>query len=232
MSDPVLLQLGAGASGRPGPGYINCDMFPGPNIDCVFDAMKPWPFADDSVHGIYASHMLEHLPDAMFFFREAYRVLEDRCLMRLRMPYGGHRSAWHDPTHLRPWYPESFAFLQPGYNEAVHNPQHNAWDAPFIVEHVGQRVGKQWARWLRWRMVKRYLLPVLDRIPDAVEELWVALFPVKQEGAQAYWRQERPANLVPTSFLMYQHEWERKVWQEGMQFVLLDITGATPHRVA
>jgi SAM-dependent methyltransferase len=219
-----LLHLGCGQTGRPGPGFLNCDLYPGPHVDVVFDLMQPWPFEEGGVQGIYASHVLEHLPDPMHFFREAYRVLEERCELKLRVPYGGHRAAWCDPTHLRPWFPESFAFLQPGYNEAICNPQHDGWAAPFVVEQTGLRLGRA-HRWLR-RVgpLRSWLLSRVALVPDAVEELWVTLFAVKTPEAVAYWRQGRPANAVPVRYLMYAHEWAGHVYQEGEPLGLVDIS--------
>jgi SAM-dependent methyltransferase len=197
----------------------------------VFDLMKPWPFEDSTVQGIYASHVLEHLPDPMFFFREAYRVLEDRCLMQLRVPYGGHRAAWCDPTHLRPWFPESFAFLQPGYYDAIHNPQHAGWDAPFVVDHTYQLVEKSWARWLKWRLIHKLMEPWLGRIPDVVEELWIGLFPLKEQAALEWWKAHRPANAVPVALVMYEHDWEGRVHQDGERLALINISDPAHGRV-
>jgi SAM-dependent methyltransferase len=228
MTELLKLHLGVGATGRPAPDWLNCDLYPGDNVDVAFDCMQPWPFEDNSVQNIYASHMLEHLPDIFFFFREAYRVMADRCQMQLRVPYGHGRMAWADPTHLRPYFPESFCFLQPGYNETIHNPQHNAWDAPFVVDWAGLRINQRWLRPLRWRLVKRYLLPHIGRFYDAVDELWIVLFPVKEPMAQQYWRQARAANCVPVRNLVFAHEWEGEPYTPETRLTLLDIATHPP----
>jgi len=201
------LHLGCGLTGRPGAGWLNCDRTPGPNVDCVFDLMQPWPFADGSAQAIYASHTLEHLPDVFTFFREAWRVLAEHGKMTLRVPYGAHRSAWSDLTHLRPWFGESFACLQPGFNITSNNPQHDAWDAPFEVARVGYRFGRgyRWLRWVPW--LRPWLLPRLLLVPDAVEELWVVLYALKVPAMEQVWMGGRPANAVPVQCLMYAHEW-------------------------
>ena len=228
MSQPISLHLGCGATGRPGPTYLNCDLYPGPNVDVAFDLMSRWPFEDGGIHGAYASHVLEHLPNPQHFFREAYRVLQERGMLKLRVPYGGHRSAWCDPTHLRPWYPESFAFLQPGYAATIHNPQHDAWDAPFVVEQVSCRFGAHVRRLLRLPLVRRRWLPQVALLPDALEELWIVLMAVKDPQLQAYWRQARCANAIPVRYLMYAHDWAGQPWHDGDPLTLLDLS---PRRV-
>jgi SAM-dependent methyltransferase len=130
-TEPVLLHLGCG--GQRQAGWINCDLTPGPAVDVTFDLLKPWPFPADCADEIYASHVLEHLHDPCAFFREAWRVLKAGHRLHLRLPYGGHRAAWWDHTHVKPWFAESFCFLQPGYAEAIGNPQHDAWDTPFGI---------------------------------------------------------------------------------------------------
>ena len=204
----TLLHLGC--AGHHLEGYVNCDLYPGPTVDCVFDLMGPWPFDADSVQGIYASHTLEHLPDHAHFFREAWRVLADHHAMCLRVPYGGHSSAWVDPAHVRPWYPGSFLWLQPGYAVQQNNPQHQAWDAPFVVQMVVARFSRSMRPWLRWWPLRKRWLSTMSTWAEAVEELWAVLVPVKGEQAQRIYAETRPANVVPLAFAMYAHDWYRE----------------------
>ena len=204
--------------------HINCDLFPAPGIDAVFDLMQPWPFGDSSCDSAYASHVLEHMPNCFTFFREAWRVLDDRRLLRLRLPYGGHRSAWTDPTHLRPWWPESFAFLQPGYNEAVHNPQHDAWGCPFLVASVGVRVSRWVREACRWRWAFHAMSRWLSQVPDAIEELWVDVYTLKSPESVAWCRANIQANAVPVRHIMYAHDWELGGWEPGQGLRVVDVT--------
>jgi hypothetical protein len=223
MTRPTLLHLGCGATGRPGADWLNCDMYPGPNVDCVFDLMQRWPCEDGSVQAIYASHTLEHLPDHCHFFREAWRVLQEHGRCTLRVPYGAHRTAWCDPTHLRPWFGESFAFLQPGYNASSNNPQHDAWDAPFEVQQVAYRFGRAW-RWLRWvPWLRPSLLPRLILVPDAVEEIWVVLYALKVPAMHHVYMAGRPPNSVPVRYVMYDHDWANRPPPAG-GLTLVDIS--------
>src|SRR5216117_2060518 len=118
-TDPLKIHIGCGNHRIPG--YVNCDLHQTGATDRVFDCTGPWPFPDNSASTIYCSHTLEHLADFKGFFKEAYRVLQPDGNLQLRVPYGGHRAAWWDVTHLRPWFAESFCFLQPGYDSAVSN---------------------------------------------------------------------------------------------------------------
>ena len=206
-----MVQLGCGTSPRPVPGAINCDLYPGPTVDVVFDLMERWPFETGSVLQVYASHVLEHLPDIFRFFREAHRVLCDSGQVVLRMPYGLNRAAWCDPTHLRPYFPESFTFLQPGYAACIGNPQHESWDAPFLVDEIGLTVARRWRRWMSWYWLRKRLCPHMMSIPDAFDELWMQGRALKSPETLARARVMQPvANLVPVRFLMYQHDWEYK----------------------
>src|SRR6267142_29393 len=134
----VLLHLGCGMSRMDG--WVNCDLHATSHADVVFDVQERWPFEDNQVREVYASHMLEHIRDFNAFFKELWRVLEPNGNVCLRMPYGGHRLAWTDPTHLKAWYAESFCFLQPGYGEHVGNPQEFKWPAPFGVAAIDLRI--------------------------------------------------------------------------------------------
>ena len=217
-----LLHLGAGRHHLPG--FLNCDREPAEGIDLAFDLMQPWPLADNSCDAIYASHVLEHLPDHCFFFREAWRVLDDRRQMRIRVPSGTHRLAWCDPTHVRPWYPESFAFLQPGYGACVNNPQHGGWDTPFLVVHIGQKISGWVMQTLRWHWLFHLVKNCLQQVPDAIEELWCELYTLKSPLSVEMAIRAHPGNTVPFRFLMLQTDWERRTLPNS-PWQLLDVTG-------
>jgi predicted SAM-dependent methyltransferase len=218
----INLQIGTGANRMPPP-WVNCDLYPGPAVDVVFDLQQPWPFADQSVHYIYGSHVLEHLHETDTFFREAWRVCEDGGTMLLRTPYGAHRAAWWDLTHVRPWFGESFAHLQPGYDQAIHNPQHVAAQAtPWQVDYTQMRVSGELRRWLRWKWQRRLFLPWLQYLTDVVEELFVQLTALKSAasvaGFQAHLQRIAggpSAACVPAQYVMWRHEFEGRALAPG-----------------
>jgi SAM-dependent methyltransferase len=149
--------------------------------------------------------VLEHLHDPCAFFREAWRVLKAGHRLHLRLPYGGHRAAWWDHTHVKPWFAESFCFLQPGYAEAIGNPQHDAWDTPFGITSLSLRLGQKPARLLRWYPVRTLLVPWLEHWPTAVEEIWIEVNPLKTPEAAAAYQATHAANCVPMAYVAYEH---------------------------
>ena len=221
MTDAIKLHLGCGRTHEEG--WVNCDLYPAPNVDHAFDVQKDWPFAANSVSEIYASHLLEHLSDPLAFFREAWRVSRPNASMLLRLPYGGHRSAWYDLTHIRPWYAENFCFFQPGYSEAVHNPQGDTWTAFFGVHIVDLRMNKTFAPWLRRRWTRRFFLAWGAQLTDFVEELWVSMYALKTPAAVELYRQQRPANLVPCRHVIFRHELEARSLRPGERFDLVSL---------
>jgi len=204
---PLRLHLGCGLTHHEG--WLNCDYIDTEFAECVFNVeQKPWPFPDNSVHEIYASHMLEHLHDFQTFFDEAWRVLHPNASLMLRLPHGHHRAAWWDVEHIRPWFPESFAYLQPGYAETIRNPQHAERTVLFGIETVDQRVDGKFAPILRWRLGRKWLLPWINHLNDALNELHAFLFAIKDaETARAY-RARNNAASVPSRYVMYQHDFD------------------------
>ena len=220
--EPLRLCLGAGT--RPLEGYVNCDLYPHAGIDCAFDLMAPWPFKDHSVSEIYASHVLEHLPKYDAFFREAWRVLEDGGRCRIRVPEGNSRSAWSDPSHLRPWYPESFGFLQPDYVATTHNLQFEDCPTPFEITRCGVVV----ARWvldiLRWRWLYYLVQPWLHRIPDAFHELIVDIRALKSEKSLRDYHTRRTFNAIYVCYFAWEHDWNHQITGPNTGgYVMLDV---------
>lgn len=212
-AEPLRLHLGCGYGRMEG--WVNCDLVANPNVDAAFDVQKDWPFGDNTAGAIYASHLLEHLRDPLNFFREAWRVLQPNAPMLLRLPHGGHELAWVDLTHIRPWFPASFCVLQPGYEQAVGNPQHGVWRWPFGIEAVDLRISGAWARPMRYWPLRKRLLAWGTHIQNFVEELWVHAFALKTPEAVAMYRAAQSPNAVRVRWAMYRHQFERRNLREG-----------------
>lgn len=89
--------------------------------DVLIDARKAWPFGTNSVTGIVASHLVEHLADPTRFFQEAGRVLKPRGWLEVSVPLGSdavtdldHEQVWRYATPeqfcrqaQRPWDPDT-----------------------------------------------------------------------------------------------------------------------------
>jgi SAM-dependent methyltransferase len=205
----VRLHLGCGMTRQEGHGWVNCDYIQTDYADLVFDVQQRWPLADSSVHEIYAAHMLEHLTDYRTFFKEAWRVLIPNGQMFLRLPHGANRAAWWDVEHVRPWFAECFAFLQPGYADSIRNPEHSEWTAFFGVHSADQRISGKFAPVLRWKIGRHLLLPWIDNIENALEELHVYLFALKDQEAIQRYRERNPGNCVPSRYVIYEHHYYR-----------------------
>lgn len=207
-TEPLKLHLGCG--NQKIPGYVNCDLYETGITDHVFDCTGPWPFPDNSASTIYCAHMLEHLHDFKAFFREAHRVLRPDGNLQIRVPYGGHRAAYWDIEHVRPWYAETFCFLQPGYSHAVGNHQHDTWRHYFSVEDAVLRITGKMVPLLRWWVLRVVILAWLELLPQAVEELWVWLAPLKTAEQVTQWSALHPGNAVNARYSMYRHHLERR----------------------
>jgi SAM-dependent methyltransferase len=112
------LHLGCGRTILPG--WINLDFVPGPGVDLVADldncAKAPLPFENDSVDEILGSHLLEHIDNSLDLMQELHRIAKPGVKAVFHMPYGSSDDAYEDPTHVRCYFLNSFAyFSQPAY---------------------------------------------------------------------------------------------------------------------
>lgn len=141
LAAPVVtrkLDLGCGQS--PKEGFEGVDIWPGAKH--VVNLFKyPWPFEDNSVLELHASHFIEHIPaievdahgnqvpfgegqDALFrFFDEAWRILIPEGFFALQWPSLRSDRAFQDPTHRR--------FIP----EAMLNYLHKPWRETQKLDH-------------------------------------------------------------------------------------------------
>ena len=198
------------------PSHINCDLYPGPNIDVVFDACKPWPFRDNSIGMVGASHVFEHLPDPWTFMKEAHRVLVPSPFANLvmRLPYGPGIGGMSDLTHVRPYLPFSFASFQPGYNERVANPQHDAWKWPFSVISIYLQVNTR-LKWLLWPVLRHWGVFVLDFLWDGYYEMTVGMRAMKDPTEIERWKATDDPSMVPIAKYMWEHDYQGRKLEDG-----------------
>ncbi|WP_455639718.1 class I SAM-dependent methyltransferase [Parabacteroides sp.] len=84
---PRCLHLGCGNNLLPG--WLNTDIIvPIKGEKIYLDAVKTYPFPDDSFDYIFSEHMLEHLllKDAVCMLLECKRVLKDNGVIRITIP--------------------------------------------------------------------------------------------------------------------------------------------------
>ncbi|MEP7182607.1 MAG: methyltransferase domain-containing protein [Betaproteobacteria bacterium] len=101
-------------------GWINVDVYPLPGVDVVADlgrcGEQPLPFAADSVDEMLLSHVIEHIREPLPLMQELHRVARNAARLVIRVPYGSSDDAYEDPTHVRPYFLNSFGyFSQPNY---------------------------------------------------------------------------------------------------------------------
>lgn len=128
--------------------FVNCDLYPEGGPDLVFDLVEGnWPIPDSSVETVWIHHVLEHVAgDLKTFFQELHRITRNGATVEIRVPHPRHDWFLMDPTHVRPWHPESFAFLDKEtcfdwlFSGDSKSPLAIYWDVDFVVEHVESRV--------------------------------------------------------------------------------------------
>ena len=80
------LQIGCGPHHLDG--WLNSDLLDNPRRDIFVDMTKTLPMPDASLDAVYASEVIEHVPeaDARAFLRDALRVLKPGGVLRLTTP--------------------------------------------------------------------------------------------------------------------------------------------------
>lgn len=110
LQPPKGLCLDLGCGNNKQPGFKGVDITKkGTQADVACDLLEyPWPFKDNSVEQVFASHYLEHLPhinswdDHLFrTMNEVYRILKKGGLATFITPYYTSQRAIQDPTHQR-----------------------------------------------------------------------------------------------------------------------------------
>ena len=88
QKDSLKVHLGPGQNNYI-EGWVNVDanMFTG-KCDVWADLRNPLPFHDESIEAMYSHHMVEHLPNIYYHFKEVFRCLEMGGLYRVGGPNG------------------------------------------------------------------------------------------------------------------------------------------------
>lgn len=137
----MRLNLGCGRDYREG--WVNVDH---PKAQTKHDA--PWdmdsqmsPFGDDSVEHSEGSHVLEHLHHPLHFMEQLWLATKPGGTARFLLPYGSSDDAWEDPTHVRPWFINSFApFAAPYYWRADYGYKGD-WQPKLVILKIDCELG-------------------------------------------------------------------------------------------
>jgi SAM-dependent methyltransferase len=105
------LNLGCGRQPLTGD-WINLDRVGGFGADIVAEVGRDAiPLPDNSMSCVYASQVLEHIPDIISAMREIHRVLVNGGMLIACTPHAGSNGAWEDPTHVRAFTENSWMFF-------------------------------------------------------------------------------------------------------------------------
>lgn len=69
------------------------------------------PFEDDSIDKIEMIDVLEHIFDLKNVMNECWRVLKKDHILYVEVPYAGSNDYYKDPTHVRPFVPDTFKYF-------------------------------------------------------------------------------------------------------------------------
>ena len=102
----LKLNLGCGNDYRYDKSWVNLDITPPCSVRA--DIRKGLPFQSRSFNLVWASHVLEHVPDLRRLQKELARVIKTGGLLKAVVPYYLSPDAWGDPTHCRAFSEEAF----------------------------------------------------------------------------------------------------------------------------
>ena len=114
----MKLDLGAGKNKKEG--FLAVDHIQFDGVDIVADLKQKWPWEDNSVDEIHASHVLEHFErrERVHFMNEMWRVLKKDAKATIITPHWASNRAYGDMTHC--WPPVSemfFYYLDKGWRK-------------------------------------------------------------------------------------------------------------------
>jgi SAM-dependent methyltransferase len=169
------LNVGCGKSPEEGLEWDNLDIRPGPGIDLVMDIQDELlPAPHNTYDFIKMHHVIEHLHDPLKAMENLWFVANDDCTLEILVPHGADDTAWEDQTHLRPYFPGSFAaFGQPYYWKADYGYQGD-WEVESIVLEVREV----------FKDHQDQLDVILERSRNVARNMWVYLRAVKPSRPQ------------------------------------------------
>lgn len=108
---PIILNMGCGNSVKKSDyqiRWINLDMFQNPGVDVVANLEEGLAFADESIDGIFACHVMEHVHIWTKLMAECHRVLKPKGYLNIRYPDDRCRASKADPTHCNHFVTETW----------------------------------------------------------------------------------------------------------------------------
>ena len=112
------VNLDLGASDHKQAGFLGVDRRAVKNVDFVWDLEQlPWPFPDNCVDQLLASHLLEHIAPKVTvdFWDEMWRILKPQGQLLVVVPHGHSYGMLQDPTHCSFYVEATFAYFCPAH---------------------------------------------------------------------------------------------------------------------
>ena len=180
---PHSLRLNIGCGRNILSGWTNVDSAALPGVDVIADleqcAQAPLPFPDSSCDEFLLSHVLEHVRNTLGLMQELHRVAKPGAKIVIRTPHGGSDDAWEDPTHVRAYFPNSFAyFSQLAYWRADYG-YWGDWDLKKLVLFINHSAHEG----LSQPEILTRLATDRNVVQEMVAEL-VAIKPCRQPGGE------------------------------------------------
>jgi hypothetical protein len=139
---PLKLDLGCGQSKQEG--FTGVDIVKMDGVDVVADLFTfPWPFDDDSVEEVFASHFIEHVPDLPATMNELYRVMKDGAKVRFVHPYLKSDRAFQDPTHKQFLSEAAWPYYARDWRE-INKLDHYPITCDFGIENIAATWAPPW----------------------------------------------------------------------------------------
>lgn len=172
----VKLDLGCGKNKKEG--FIGVDQYKMDNVDVVLNIGEDrWPWEDESVEEINASHFLEHLTpiQRMHFMNEAFRVLKKGGKATIITPHWASNRAYGDMTHQWPPVAEMFyQYLNKEWRESQAPHTDKRWNPQGLDCNFAATWGYSFSNDLSARN-QDYIQFALNNFKEAAQDLFATL---------------------------------------------------------
>jgi SAM-dependent methyltransferase len=82
---------------------------------------RPLPFPDDTIDGVFASHVVEHMESFLQLMEELWRISKPGAWIHIWTPhFSSGTYTWSDPTHRRAFTSQTFELLRAGSVHYIH----------------------------------------------------------------------------------------------------------------
>jgi SAM-dependent methyltransferase len=105
-------------------GAVHHDLVDLPGIDVCYDLNDvPWrPWTDGQFSRVWASHVLEHLPETLAMMDQIYRILDEDGIAIIEVPHYQSEGAFVDPTHCSFFTPHTMDYCVEGTQLSQYAP--------------------------------------------------------------------------------------------------------------